>query len=529
MAISPLAPTVIVLAFSALIYRLLQVAKRDPRMPKGPPTLPIIGNVHQIPSSGLYKQFREWAKQYGSIFSLKVGPSNVIVLCDRKAIHKLLVEKGNIYSDRPPSYVGRLLTKGDHLALEQMDATWRDKRKVVSHNFSPKQLDEKHWRVQEAEATVLMTNLLDHPENFFEDVKRYTASVVTSITYGFRAPTYNSFWGRGVYDVMAKWTEAMEPGANPPVDDFPLLKYVPASLAFWKRRAMDAGATMDGTWGKARRLVDERRATGERRNCIIDTLLDDYEKNGWPQGLTQHAFQNLMGEVVEGGADTTSAQLLTLILAFALYPRVQEMARKEIDAVCGTERSPLWTDFSKLPYMNCIIKEGMRWRPVAVTALPHRVRQDDEYEGMLIPKNSTIFIPTWAIHHSDSIYADSEEFNPDRYRNHVKLANDYAGSPDWENRDHYNYGAGRRICPGIHLAERNMWRIASKLLWAFEFSEPVDPVTGKVMHLDPEAYNPGILQAPLPFKVGIKVRSEKHRETIRREHREALAFMKQYD
>ena len=104
---------------------------------------------------------------------------------------------------------------------------------------------------------------------------------------------------------------------------------------------------------------------------------------------------------------------------------------------------------------------------------------DDEYQGMLIPKDSTIFIPTWAIHHNENIYKDPETFDPDRYAQHPRLANDYAGSPDWANRDHYNYGAGRRICPGIHLAERNMWRIASKLLWAFEFAEPTDPKTGE--------------------------------------------------
>lgn len=153
---------------------------------------------------------------------------------------------------------------------------------------------------------------------------------------------------------------------------------------------------------------------------------------------------------------------------------------------------------------------------------------DDEYEGMFIPKDSTVFIPTWALHHSEHIYADPDTFNPDRYLNHKRLANDYAGSPDWESRDHYNYGAGRRICPGIHLAERNMWRIASKLLWAFEFSESVDPDTGKVIPIDPQAYNPGILQAPLPFKVSIKARSAAHVETIRREHVEAASFMEQY-
>jgi cytochrome P450 len=60
---------------------------------------------------------------------------------------------------------------------------------------------------------------------------------------------------------------------------------------------------------------------------------------------------------------------------------------------------------------------------------------DDFYEGFFIPKDTTIFIPTWAIHHSDHIYEDPEVFNPDRYLKHTKLAPDYAGSPEWENRD----------------------------------------------------------------------------------------------
>ncbi|KKA22700.1 Cytochrome P450 oxidoreductase [Rasamsonia emersonii CBS 393.64] len=409
------------------IYRLLQIGKRDPRMPKGPPTLPILGNFHQIPSSGLYAKFRDWAKEYGPVFSLKFGPTNIIVLCDRKAIHALLDKKGAIYSDRPPSYVGKLLTQGDHIALEQMDPVWREKRKVISHNFSPKNLDEKHFLVQEAEATVLMNDLLDNPDGFFNHVRRYTASVASALAFGHRGPTFDSFWGHAVYDVMDRWTEAMEAGANPPVDEYPILKLIPKRFAYWKRRALAAGVVFDTIWGKARQIVEERRAKGDKRECIIDRLLDEYNKKGWP--MSQHAFNNLVGEVVEGAADTTAAQILTLILAFAKNPHVQERARQEIDAVCPPDKPPKWSDFKDLPYINQIVKEGMRWRPI-LTELP-----DDWYDGMLIPKDSTVFVATWAIHHSEDLFPDHDTFNPDRYKNHPKLANDYAGSPDWSNRD----------------------------------------------------------------------------------------------
>jgi hypothetical protein len=90
----------------------------------------------------------------------------------------------------------------------------------------------------------------------------------------------------------------MEPGANPPIDEFRFLQYLPAWSAFWKRRVIDAGKTMDSVWTTTRQRVEARRATVVRKNCIIDNLLDQYEKSGWP--LSQHGFNNLMGELIEG-------------------------------------------------------------------------------------------------------------------------------------------------------------------------------------------------------------------------------------
>lgn len=74
-----------------------------------------------------------------------------------------------------------------------------------------------------------------------------------------------------------------------------------------------------------------------------------------------------------------------------------------------------------------------------------------------------------------------------------------------------------------------MWRIAAKLLWAYEFSEPIDPATGRAIPLDVDAYNPGILQAPLQFNVQIKVRSENYAATIKKELVGALDFLKKWE
>ena len=126
---------------------------------------------------------------------------------------------------------------------------------------------------------------------------------------------------------------------------------------------------------------------------------------------------------------------------------------------------PVWEDFKSLPYINCIMKEGLRWHPLydkhplnwqiqktdpfhrLPLGVPHRVAKDDWYEGMFIPKDASVVIPAYAIHRSEKFgYDDPDEFKPQRYLNHPRLASYYAGSPDFDNRDKSNlpsFVAGR--------------------------------------------------------------------------------------
>ena len=52
-------------------------------------------------------------------------------------------------------------------------------------------------------------------------------------------------------------------------------------------------------------------------------------------------------------------------------------------------------DRSALPYMNALVSEILRSHVVVPTGAPHRVTEDDVYEGYFIPKGSLIMPILW--------------------------------------------------------------------------------------------------------------------------------------
>ena len=91
----------LVLVFS----RLSRVGRRPKDYPPGPPTLPILGNLHQIPLEKAHKQFEKWAQEYGPIYSLILGTQVLIVLSTDQAVKDVLDRRGAIYSSRMKSHL----------------------------------------------------------------------------------------------------------------------------------------------------------------------------------------------------------------------------------------------------------------------------------------------------------------------------------------------------------------------------------------------------------------------------------------
>ncbi|KAI0023477.1 cytochrome P450 oxidoreductase [Xylariomycetidae sp. FL0641] len=502
------------------IYRLLKVGSRDPKMPPGPPTKPIVGNEHLIPRSNAHFVFTEWAKQYGGIYTLKRFSNTTFIISDPHMVKELLDKKSSLYSHRPVSHVGDLITQGDHLLLMQYGDDWRRIRKMIHQYFMEPMCEKQHIHLQEAEATQLMYDFMTAPEHHMEHPKRFSNSITNSLVFGIRTKTIESEYMVRLFSLMNEWSEVLELGATPPVDSFPLLKLVPERfLGRWKSRATGVGKLMTDLYAEVLDQVQRRRADGVNRGSFMDRVLDQNEKNR----LSLSRLHFLGGVLMEGGSDTSSSLILAMVRAMIEFPDVQKRAQEEIDAVIGEDRSPTWEDFSRLPYINMMIKESHRWRPVSPLGVSHAVSEDDWVGGYLIPKGSTVVLNVWGMHHDGARWERPDDYEPSRYAaSHPKLASHYTS--DGPKRDHFGYGAGRRVCPGIHLAERNLFVAMAKLTWAFDFGRKAGhPGGGKIES------SLGFLQCVQDYECEITVRSEKRAETIRREFEQAGEIFANYD
>ena len=121
-----------------------------------------------------------------------------------------------------------------------------------------------------------------------------------------------------------------------------------------------------------------------------------------------------------------------------LFPHIQERAQLELESVIGTERLPCVRDRKRLPYIEGLLKELYRWKPIgplckSITiasesaqwftmhcnaGMPHSVMQEEEYMGYKIPKGATVVANTWYATFANSLFshtsADRYQGNPTR-------------------------------------------------------------------------------------------------------------------
>lgn len=124
--------------------------------------------------------------------------------------------------------------------------------------------------------------------------------------------------------------------------------------------------------------------------------------------------------MVEAGSDTTRNQNNVIVAAAATDPRWLRRVQAELDSICGSnaERLPTWSDRDKLPLIQGVIKESMRWRPnLTAAGLPHVSTEDIEYEGYLFEKGTVFSWNNWHLSLSEKEHEDPLTFKPERFVN----------------------------------------------------------------------------------------------------------------
>lgn len=202
-------------------------------------------------------------------------------------------------------------------------------------------------------------------------------------------------------------------------------------------------------------------------------------------------------------------------------------AREELDEVVGRDRLPRFEDHPRLPFLDAIVEEVLRWRPIAVTGVPHVTNTADEYEGFQIPAGSLVTANQWAITRDPEVFGeDADEFRPERWlvgdgeklsATTTAMKSKSDGASLLRDLPTIGFGFGRRICPGRHVARREIWIQIVRLLWAFDIEGAVSQETGAKVDVDPSPLKAidSLIIRPLPFNVVFKPRGPWVEKVIR--------------
>ncbi|KAF7346415.1 putative cytochrome P450 [Mycena sanguinolenta] len=327
--------------------------------------------------------------------------------------------------------------------------------------------------------------------------EKVTAAIIMATVYAYDVQTRNDHFVTLVENASRKLSESFFPGAVA-VNMFPILRYLPSWMpgAGFQRFAAESRKLSKEMKEVPFNFVKQNMRDGLDSTSIVARLLVENQTRGRHD---EGAIQEVAAVAYGAGAETTVSALATFFLAMATHPEVQKKAQTEIDTVVGTHRLPEFKDRPSLPFVEAVLREIIRWKPVGPLGVPHASTVDDIYNGYFIPKGTTVIGNIWAMTHDESIYPEPERFNPDRFFTADGKLND--------DDVVFAFGFGRRICVGRHIADATVWATFVSILSTFNIAKAKDD-TGKEIDIDPSNYSDGMVSHPLPFPCSITPRSE---------------------
>ena len=239
--------------------------------------------------------------------------------------------------------------------------------------------------------------------------------------------------------------------------------------------------------GKVRLQAGKRAQAWKIVNC--ENALRATEKGAAPGSILRKLYDagitglDAFSEVqdhVAAGHETTGATLSFLTWHLSKHPKVQQKLHEELVAAFGecpdSANSshvyvPPYKEVEKLPYLNGVVMETLRIYAAIPGAEPRVVPPSgmmwkgaessplEEQDMVYIPGGTVVSMQPWTLHRDESVYKNALEFDPTRW----------IDASDEElrlmNRSFMAFGAGVRMCLGLHLATEEIKLMVTSLYW----------------------------------------------------------------
>ncbi|KAI0766212.1 cytochrome P450 [Trametes elegans] len=487
------------LAYAGIVISLLVIAQvtvvNGRVTPPGPRAGPSLRNALKRRP---YDVFSRWSEQYNnSVVSFKMLWKRVVVVNRFDAGDALFNKRCAAFSDRPFRVVANLCEYDRSLVFMSQGPRFRRTRRLY-HDVLNARTIASQLPYFESLTPKFLASLLDAPTDVHRHIHFFFTGTILAWTLGYHA--------RDEHDDLLVLSEKVSdnaihmttPGVRIWVELFPLFKYLPLWMA-----GRAAAATMRGFKDDLKLLL--RRSEAYARACLEKGSRPSFLSNILKDATTEEERDIALYSSVSltGGAyDTMISVTESFFVAMIRYPESQRKAQEEIDRVVGRNRLPTAADRCSLPYTEALLTEVMRWVP-PVPFTSRAIPKDEEYEGMVFPKNSSVVANIWGMTHDPARFPDPDVFRPERYLPPLSPSGDSGNGPAPEPAAAARevrklvFGFGRRICPGQFYADALLWIALVRVLATMAIAAPPGQPAP-----EPELVDGAIIRfAPFPCEV----------------------------
>ncbi|KAL9338452.1 hypothetical protein Peur_070221 [Populus x canadensis] len=434
-------------------------SSKNQSLPPGPKPWPIIGNILHFGKKP-HISTANFAKTHGPLISLKLGKQLLIVGSSKRAATEILKSHDRLLSAR---YVFKAALFEKHVLdrisivwATQCSDGWKSLRALCRNElFSAKAIESQ--AVLREKKMGEMVEFIGRREGEVVGI----GEVVLAIVFNTIANLLFSVDLIGLEDdgattgLKSLMWRMMKLGATPNIADFyPILGGLdPQGL---KRKMAVCVNQMFDIWGKYIKERREKHVHDGPRSDFLDVFLAN--------GFEDLQINWLALELLSAGTDTTATTvewaIAELLKNKEVLKKVSEEIKREIDTNSLKE-----SRVSQLPYLNACVKETLRLHPPVPFLIPRRALETCKVMDYTIPRDSEVIVNVWAVGRDPSLWEDPLSFKPERF-----LGSDL----DFKGQDFefLPFGAGRRICPGLPMAAKQVHLIIATSLYYFDWSLP---------------------------------------------------------